>query len=167
MQPQRKFLKIKNFERRIHFLLELQYFSVEMINDKEFLQLKDNKCIVCRQSNISENMCIFCKCQKVVKFEKWCILCIRYYRESDYTTGIFQSIGFKEFHEYLILPEEEKHSERGKLLFEKGWQYIIHWNYNFVLIFHYCNTLFVMCFLVQEKVPFTKPSKLSNFSAFG
>lgn len=55
MQPQRKFLKIKNFERRIHFLLELQYFSVEMINDKEFLQLKDNKSIVCRQSNISEN----------------------------------------------------------------------------------------------------------------
>nr|XP_011441198.2 tRNA dimethylallyltransferase isoform X1 [Crassostrea gigas] len=41
-------------------------------------------------------------------------------RELDYTTGIFQSIGFKEFHEYLILPEEEKHSERGKLLFEKG-----------------------------------------------
>lgn len=26
-----------------------------MISDKEFLQLKDNKCIVCRQSNISEN----------------------------------------------------------------------------------------------------------------
>lgn len=51
----------KNFERRIHFLLELQYFSVEMINDKEFLQLKDNKCIVCRQSNISENTktCIY------------------------------------------------------------------------------------------------------------
>lgn len=41
-------------------------------------------------------------------------------RELDYTTGIFQSIGFKEFHEYLILPEEEKHSEKGKLLFEKG-----------------------------------------------
>lgn len=80
-----------------------------MISDKEFLQLKDNKSIVCRQSNISENT------------KTWCILCICYCRELDYTTGIFQSIGFKEFHEYLILPEEEKHSERGKLLFEKGW----------------------------------------------
>lgn len=162
MQPQRTILKIKNFERRIHFLLELQYFSVEMISDKEFLQLKDNKCIVCRQSNISENMCIFCKCQKVVKFEKWCILCIIYYRELDYTTGIFQSIGFKEFHEYLILPEEEKHSERGKLLFEKGWQYIIHWNYNFVLIFHYCNTLFVM-FSCARKGSFYKAKQIIQF----
>lgn len=92
-----------------------------MISDKEFLQLKDNKCIVCRQSNISENTKTCVYFVNARKFEKWCILCIIYYRELDYTTGIFQSIGFKEFHEYLILPEEEKHSERGKLLFEKGW----------------------------------------------
>ncbi|XP_062610138.1 tRNA dimethylallyltransferase-like [Saccostrea cucullata] len=41
-------------------------------------------------------------------------------REIDYTTGIFQSIGFKEFHEYLLLSEEERNSEKGKLMFEKG-----------------------------------------------
>lgn len=28
--------------------------------------------------------------------------------EADYTTGIFQSIGFKEFHEYLTLPSSEE-----------------------------------------------------------
>ncbi|XP_022318421.2 tRNA dimethylallyltransferase-like isoform X1 [Crassostrea virginica] len=41
-------------------------------------------------------------------------------REIDYTTGIFQSIGFKEFHSYLILSEDEKNSEKGKLLFDEG-----------------------------------------------
>lgn len=41
-------------------------------------------------------------------------------READYTTGIFQSIGFKEFHEYLILPEEEKTTSQGQKLLEKG-----------------------------------------------
>ncbi|XP_012230543.1 tRNA dimethylallyltransferase isoform X1 [Linepithema humile] len=30
----------------------------------------------------------------------------------DYTKGIFQSIGFKEFHAYLTLPEEERASEK-------------------------------------------------------
>ncbi|CAH1774208.1 unnamed protein product [Owenia fusiformis] len=38
----------------------------------------------------------------------------------DYTHGIFQSIGFKEFHQYLILSEDEKNSERGRLLFKEG-----------------------------------------------
>lgn len=33
-------------------------------------------------------------------------------RSPDYTKGIFQSIGFKEFHAYLILPEEERASEK-------------------------------------------------------
>jgi hypothetical protein len=42
------------------------------------------------------------------------------YREIDYTTGIFQSIGFKEFHEYLLIPEEEKISDKGKAMFQKG-----------------------------------------------
>lgn len=32
-------------------------------------------------------------------------------RSPDYTKGIFQSIGFKEFHAYLILSEEERASE--------------------------------------------------------
>ena len=32
-------------------------------------------------------------------------------RSADYTKGIFQSIGFKEFHNYLILPQEEREKE--------------------------------------------------------
>ncbi|XP_043498979.1 tRNA dimethylallyltransferase [Polistes fuscatus] len=38
----------------------------------------------------------------------------------DYTKGIFQSIGFKEFHDYLILPEEERASKKGEKLLEEG-----------------------------------------------
>jgi len=33
-------------------------------------------------------------------------------RSPDYTKGIFQSIGFKEFHAYLILSEKERASEK-------------------------------------------------------
>lgn len=39
---------------------------------------------------------------------------------ADYTVGIFQSIGFKEFHNYLILSDEEKHSEPAQVLFKQG-----------------------------------------------
>ncbi|XP_064606784.1 tRNA dimethylallyltransferase-like isoform X2 [Liolophura sinensis] len=38
----------------------------------------------------------------------------------EYQLGIFQNIGFKEFHDYLILPEEEKCTEQGKQLLEQG-----------------------------------------------
>ncbi|XP_029173259.1 tRNA dimethylallyltransferase isoform X1 [Nylanderia fulva] len=38
----------------------------------------------------------------------------------DYTKGIFQSIGFKEFHAYLVLSEEERASEKGKKLLQQG-----------------------------------------------
>ncbi|KAF7412113.1 hypothetical protein HZH66_001009 [Vespula vulgaris] len=38
----------------------------------------------------------------------------------DYTKGIFQSIGFKEFHDYLILPEEERASIKAEALFKRG-----------------------------------------------
>ncbi|XP_023215492.1 tRNA dimethylallyltransferase-like isoform X1 [Centruroides sculpturatus] len=38
----------------------------------------------------------------------------------DYTYGIFQSIGFKEFHKYLMLPDDEKETEAGKKLFAEG-----------------------------------------------
>lgn len=41
-------------------------------------------------------------------------------KEIDYTHGIFQSIGFKEFHEYLILSDDEKDSDEGKRLLLKG-----------------------------------------------
>ncbi|KAK5640439.1 hypothetical protein RI129_011250 [Pyrocoelia pectoralis] len=39
-------------------------------------------------------------------------------KEVDYTKGIFQSIGFKEFHKYLMLSYEEKFTENGKKIFE-------------------------------------------------
>ena len=32
----------------------------------------------------------------------------------DYTCGIFQSIGFKEFHNYLLLSEEKKQTQEGQ-----------------------------------------------------
>ncbi|XP_018569009.1 tRNA dimethylallyltransferase [Anoplophora glabripennis] len=38
----------------------------------------------------------------------------------DYTKGIFQSIGFKEFHAYLVLDEEERASDEGKKKLEEG-----------------------------------------------
>lgn len=41
-------------------------------------------------------------------------------KTSSYEEGIFQSIGFKEFHEYLILSDEEKSSDDGKKIFEKA-----------------------------------------------
>ncbi|XP_045160418.2 tRNA dimethylallyltransferase-like isoform X2 [Mercenaria mercenaria] len=40
--------------------------------------------------------------------------------EADYTTGIFQSIGFKEFHDYLMLDEEKRETEEGKKALQKG-----------------------------------------------
>ncbi|KAL2718652.1 tRNA dimethylallyltransferase isoform X2 [Vespula squamosa] len=41
-------------------------------------------------------------------------------RSPDYTKGIFQSIGFKEFHDYLILPEEERASIKAETLLKRG-----------------------------------------------
>lgn len=41
-------------------------------------------------------------------------------READYTKGIFQSIGFKEFHEYLVTPSNEQDTERGHKLLKEG-----------------------------------------------
>ncbi|XP_052096390.1 tRNA dimethylallyltransferase-like [Mytilus californianus] len=40
--------------------------------------------------------------------------------EVDYTHGIFQSIGFKEFHDYLLLPDVKRDTEKGKQLLQKG-----------------------------------------------
>ena len=37
-----------------------------------------------------------------------------YFRTADYTHGIFQSIGFKEFHDYLLQDEKERQTELGK-----------------------------------------------------
>ena len=41
-------------------------------------------------------------------------------RSFDYTRGIFQAIGFKEFHDYLLLPQSERNSENGKKFFNEG-----------------------------------------------
>ena len=38
----------------------------------------------------------------------------------DYDKGIWQSIGFKEFHNYLCLGDEEREGEEGKRLFKEG-----------------------------------------------
>ncbi|XP_072170545.1 tRNA dimethylallyltransferase-like [Diadema setosum] len=40
--------------------------------------------------------------------------------EELYTQGIFQSIGFKEFHQYLVLEEEKKKSKEGEHLLQDG-----------------------------------------------
>lgn len=45
---------------------------------------------------------------------------IRNSETPNYKQGIFQSIGFKEFHDYLILDESEKESEKGKALLQKS-----------------------------------------------
>jgi len=42
------------------------------------------------------------------------------YRHCDYTLGIFQSIGFKEFHDYVTLSEVERESEAGQKLLLEG-----------------------------------------------
>ena len=41
-------------------------------------------------------------------------------KDEQYVNGIFQSIGFKEFHEYLILSDEEKTTAGGVKLLEEG-----------------------------------------------
>lgn len=38
----------------------------------------------------------------------------------DYTVGIFQSIGFKEFHNYLMLSPEEQEGPEGQRMFQEG-----------------------------------------------
>ena len=43
-----------------------------------------------------------------------------YFRSPDYTHGIFQSIGFKEFHSYLLLSDEERESASGEKLLKQG-----------------------------------------------
>lgn len=39
---------------------------------------------------------------------------------ADYTKGVFQSIGFKEFHKYLMLNEEQQKSKEGLSALEEG-----------------------------------------------
>lgn len=46
-------------------------------------------------------------------------LCSDNVMQVDYTKGIFQSIGFKEFSPYFLLPEEEKNSDKGEKVLEQ------------------------------------------------
>lgn len=46
--------------------------------------------------------------------------CFYSFSPPDYTKGVFQSIGFKEFHNYLILNENELSSEQTRKLLETG-----------------------------------------------
>ncbi|EFX79344.1 hypothetical protein DAPPUDRAFT_304867 [Daphnia pulex] len=41
-------------------------------------------------------------------------------KEADYTIGIFQSIGLKEFHEFLVLPSSEQTTQTGRRLLDQG-----------------------------------------------
>lgn len=41
-------------------------------------------------------------------------------RKADYTEGIFQSIGFKEFHSYLRLDPKDRETDKGKELLSQG-----------------------------------------------
>jgi tRNA dimethylallyltransferase len=43
-----------------------------------------------------------------------------FYSNLDFTRGLLQSIGFKEFNDYLQLEPEKMHSETGNKLFEDG-----------------------------------------------
>ncbi|XP_026733262.1 tRNA dimethylallyltransferase [Trichoplusia ni] len=38
----------------------------------------------------------------------------------DYTKGVFQTLGFKEFHDYLMLPIEERNSDKGKNMLQQS-----------------------------------------------
>ena len=38
----------------------------------------------------------------------------------NYTRGVFQAIGFKEFHDYLLLSDTERKSENGEKVFANG-----------------------------------------------
>ncbi|XP_050303404.1 tRNA dimethylallyltransferase [Anthonomus grandis grandis] len=40
--------------------------------------------------------------------------------DADYSKGIFQSIGFKEFHSYLLLQDDEKNTEQGKKILNES-----------------------------------------------
>ena len=42
------------------------------------------------------------------------------YRSADYSKGIFQSIGFKEFHNYLLLTEDQRKNPITKVLLTQG-----------------------------------------------
>ncbi|XP_049874589.1 tRNA dimethylallyltransferase [Pectinophora gossypiella] len=42
----------------------------------------------------------------------------------DYTKGVFQTLGFKEFHKYLMLTEEQRNTDVGKELLQQSIEYM-------------------------------------------
>jgi len=51
-----------------------------------------------------------------------------------YTRGIFQAIGFKEFHDYLLLSDNERNSEQGQTVFANGRYVIIRSSFPFFVL---------------------------------
>ena len=47
-------------------------------------------------------------------------VCFIIFRTADYTLGIFQSIGFKEFHDYLLMDEQGRQTRLGKAHYVVG-----------------------------------------------
>ncbi|XP_065213375.1 tRNA dimethylallyltransferase [Planococcus citri] len=45
---------------------------------------------------------------------------LAYNLDADYSRGVFQTIGLKEFHDYLVATDEERNSNRGEKLLDKG-----------------------------------------------
>ena len=39
---------------------------------------------------------------------------------SHYTRGVFQSIGFKEFHDYLLMSGDKREDKEGQQLLQRG-----------------------------------------------
>ena len=48
------------------------------------------------------------------------LCCFIIFRKADYTLGIFQSIGFKEFHDYLLMDEQGRQTRLGKAHYVVG-----------------------------------------------
>jgi len=70
------------------------------------------KCVLARASLLCSFLCSLGVC--VICY----LLCVN--RHCNYTLGIFQSIGFKEFHNYLMLSEAERKNDVGQKLLLEG-----------------------------------------------
>lgn len=72
---------------------------------------EDNSCILKQKSSIVVQF--LCMYNNLVYIRNLIILFCVF--SQDYQHGIFQSIGFKEFHEYLTASEDISQEERDKL----------------------------------------------------
>ncbi|CAF1457139.1 unnamed protein product [Rotaria sordida] len=64
---------------------------------------------------------LVCQKEELEKFhEEYNQTCTQAEQSYNYTRGIFQAIGFKEFHDYLLLSNIERKSEHGEKVFANG-----------------------------------------------